>query len=83
MNGPLLFVMLTVYVLGSIIMFLLPEELFSKGSSEDRIVTDKGYYRKLFLIGGAVLIVIILLVDFFFISAPPVASHSTKQGLWP
>ena len=67
MNTFLLFTLLAVYILAPIIVFLIPEGLFSKGSTQDRIVTKKGYYRKVFLITGAAVIVIILCVDYFFI----------------
>ena len=67
MNTSLLFTLLTVYVLASITMFLIPEGLFPKGHTEDRIITKKGYYRKVFLIAGACVIVLISLLDYFFI----------------
>ncbi len=65
MNNNLLFTMLTVYALSCIIIFLIPERLFPKGHTEERIVTSRGFYRKVFVISGAIIILIVLLVDYF------------------
>ena len=67
MNTDLLYTLLAAYVIACVVMFLIPEGLFPKGQMEDRIVTKKGFYRKMFLTTGAIAIVLVWLLDYFFI----------------
>jgi hypothetical protein len=57
--------MLITYVLAIVIMFLIPERWMPKGNTPDEIVTEKGLYRKTFIIGGALVIVIATLIACF------------------
>ena len=66
MNNTLLFTLLMAYVLGIVIMFLVPEGWMPKGSTPDRAVSKKGLGRKVFIIGGAIVIAIVMLVTNFF-----------------
>ena len=64
MNTVLLFTMLTAYVLGIIIMFIVPEGWMPKGNTPER-VAHKGLGRKVFVTSGAIVIVIISLISYF------------------
>ena len=57
--------MLITYVLAIGIMFLIPEGWMPKGNTFDRIVTNKGLYRKTFIIGGAIVIAIATMIACF------------------
>jgi hypothetical protein len=65
MSATLLLTLLSSYILSIAIMFLIPEGWMPKGNSPDKIVTEKGFYRKTFIIGGAIVIVIVLLIEHF------------------
>ena len=65
MNPTLFFTLLIAYVLGMVIMFIVPNGWMPKGSTPDRVVNEKGFGRKVFITGGAIVIVIVLLISYF------------------
>jgi hypothetical protein len=64
MSTTFLLTLLSVYVLSIAIMFLIPEAWMPKDNTPDSIVREKGFYRKVFVMGGAIIIVIILLIGY-------------------
>jgi hypothetical protein len=64
MNTALLLVLLMAYLLGVIILFIVPDGWLPKGNTPDRVVSEKGFGRKVFIIGGAIVIVITLLISY-------------------
>ena len=61
----LLYILLSTYLLAIGIMFLIPEEWMPKGNTTDRTVHEKGFYRKVFIIGGAIIIAIVMLMAWY------------------
>ena len=59
----LFFTMLSVYIIGIAIMFFIPESWMPKGKTPDKIVVEKEFYRKVFIIGGAVILAITILIN--------------------
>lgn len=51
--------------MGVTIMFLFPERWMPKGSTPDRVVNEKGFGRKVFIIGGAIVVGLIILINCF------------------
>ena len=59
-------IVIAAYILSCLLVYIIPEGLFSKGNSKDRIITEKGYYRKVFVIVGAAVVVITFAIKLIF-----------------
>ena len=64
MTNALLLTLLTAYALGMAIMFIVPAGWMPKGNMPDRAINEKGFGRKVFIIGGALIIIIISLLTY-------------------
>jgi hypothetical protein len=65
MTTTLSLTLLITYILGVVIMFIVPAGWMPKGNTTDRAVNKKGFGRKVFIIGGAIVLVIVLLISYF------------------